>query len=162
MAPVTRPPLRRGRFWLGLGSGLLLVSLVLCGIMVLLTQPDVSFVTGPAWTPPARPQDVLAPGDGAAPSAGSAVTPAPQGIQVGGRAMVSDDVNRANLRRAAGYLNKPAGDVVGTVPSGAILDVLGGPQVADNLTWWQVRYRDLVGWMAETRSNGAPLLDPAP
>ena len=26
MAPVTRPPLRRGRFWLGLGSGLSLLG----------------------------------------------------------------------------------------------------------------------------------------
>lgn len=157
MARGTPPPSGRGRFWLGLGAGLLVVGLVVCGVAYLLTQPGVSFVTGPAWTPPVLPQ-----GESAAPAAGTAAPLVIAGIQVGGRAMISADVNRANLRRSAGYLNKPGDDVLGTIPSGAILDVLAGPQAADALQWWQVRYRDQVGWMAQTRASGEPLLEPAP
>ncbi len=157
MTRGTRPPFGRGRFWLGLGAGLFLVGLVLCGLAYLVTQPGVSFVTGPAWTPPAPPQ-----GETGVPAAGTAAPPVATGIQVGGRAMVSADISRANLRRSAGYLDKPGDDILGTVPGGAILDVLAGPQAADNLQWWQVRYRDQVGWMAETRASGEPLLEPAP
>lgn len=156
MTSMRQPRRGRGRFWLGLGAGLLLVAFVLCGLAYLVTQPNVSFVTGPAWTPPARPPDA------ATDVAETVATPGAPGIQIGGRAMVSPDVNRANLRRSAGYVNKPGNDVLGTVPGGAILDVLSGPQPADSLQWWQVRYRDQVGWMAETRAGGEPLLEPAP
>jgi hypothetical protein len=67
-----------------------------------------------------------------------------------------------NLRRTPGYLNKPAGDVLGTVLRGATVDIIGGPQSVDNLTWWQVRAGDRAGWMAETRASGESLLQPAP
>ena len=157
MTGMMRTRSGRGRFWLGFGVGLALVMLVACGVAYLVTQADVSFVTGPAWTPPARPQDAPA-----AATAEAASTPTVAGIQVGGQAMVSLEVNRANLRRSAGYLDKPGNDVLGTVPSGAILDVLAGPQAADGLQWWQVRYRGQVGWMAETRAAGEPLLETAP
>lgn len=157
MTNTMRPHTGRGRFWLGLGAGLFLVGFVLCGVAYLVTRPDVSFVTGPSWTPPVRPQSATVPA-----ALETRVTPGSAGLQVGGRAIISPDVNRANLRRSAGYLNKPGNDVLGTLPGGAVLDVLGGPEAADNLQWWQVRHRDQVGWMAQTRATGEPLLEPAP
>jgi hypothetical protein len=102
---------------LGLGAGLFLVGLVLCGLAYLVTQPGVSFVTGPAWTPPVLPQ-----GEAAVPAAGTAAPPGVAGIQVGGRAMVSADVNRANLRREWRDPRRARGTTGGRQPA-----VVAGP-----------------------------------
>jgi len=67
------------------------------------------------------------------------------------------------MRRSPGYVNKPASDRVALVPPTAILTVLDGPEKADGLTWWYVRWdaKNKEGWMAEMRASGIRILAPA-
>lgn len=89
------------------------------------------------------------------------VTPPPSGkFQPGQRVYAASALN---LRRTPGYANKPAEDVLVEAPQGAALSILAGPQKADDLAWWQVRYtdgggRNLDGWAAETSAKGVDLL----
>ncbi|MEZ4712573.1 MAG: M23 family metallopeptidase [Caldilineaceae bacterium] len=69
------------------------------------------------------------------------------------------------LRRTIGYVNKPDSDVVADIWQNTPGTVLGGPQAADQLVWWQVQTRNVdggsvSGWMAETAPNGAVLMEP--
>jgi len=64
------------------------------------------------------------------------------------------------MRRTAGYLNKPATDVVADITTGSRLAILAGPQSADNLTWWKLRSTTVAtqeGWMAQQGANGTAL-----
>ncbi len=87
-------------------------------------------------------------------------TPTPAGIYVGGKARVVSQT-RVNMRRTPGYRNKPKDDVVTAVPPNSLVDVLGGPREKDGLRWWQVKWRDKKGWMAEYSARGTRLLAPA-
>jgi hypothetical protein len=66
-----------------------------------------------------------------------------------------------NARRTAGYINKPADDVVQEVPAGMVLRLGEGPQTVDALVWWlgSVDGGGAVGWMAENSPTGASLLE---
>jgi len=143
------------RFGIGLVAGFALVGAVLCLVAFLFVRPELNVGPSPAWTPPAV---AAAPIDAPAPPS---VQGAEQRLAVGRRGQVISAA-AVNLRRTPGYLNKPAGDVLGTVLRGATVDIIGGPQSVDNLTWWQVRAGDREGWMAETRANGDSLLQLAP
>jgi hypothetical protein len=53
--------------------------------------------------------------------------------------------------------------VVDLLDAGAVLEVIGGPQQAEDFTWWQLRKSDdgLEGWSAA--GSGADIfLEPAP
>jgi hypothetical protein len=68
-----------------------------------------------------------------------------------------------NLRKSPGYLNKPADDVIASLPPDAQVAVVGGPHQANTLTWWEVRGVDgdtnaFDGWLAETDPSGVQLL----
>jgi hypothetical protein len=95
---------------------------------------------------------------GAAPAP---VEPPPAGkFQPGQRVYASTFLN---LRRSPGYVNKTADDVLVEAPFGAAMTILAGPQQADDLTWWQVRYNDgagqtFDGWAAETSTKGVDYL----
>ena len=72
-----------------------------------------------------------------------------------------------NVRRSAGWRNKPASDVVGEIAAGATVEVVGGPASKDGLTWWMISYTtpagaQITGWSAATSANGLPLLALAP
>ena len=62
----------------------------------------------------------------------------------------------ANLRAAPGWRNKPQDDVVAELAAGQRLQIIGGPQGADGLTWWQVSdpQSALEGWIAEVTAGG--------
>jgi hypothetical protein len=71
--------------------------------------------------------------------------------------------SRVNLRRSPGYLSKPEGDVVGVLQPAAAAVVLGENQLADSLTWWQVRAtldngQEVEGWVAEATASGVQIL----
>jgi hypothetical protein len=56
----------------------------------------------------------------------------------------------------------PAGDPPLTVvPDGTHLTILGGPQTANGLTWWNVQLGAISGWAAEQYLS-APQAEPAP
>lgn len=61
-------------------------------------------------------------------------------------------VTITNVRRDAN------GEKIGQYPAGARLVITGGPVVANDLTWWQVR-NGFTGWVAEDAPNGSILLD---
>jgi len=61
-------------------------------------------------------------------------------------------VTTANVRRDAN------GEKIGQYTAGSRLVITGGPVVANNLTWWQVR-NGFTGWAAEDAPNGSILLD---
>ena len=84
----------------------------------------------------------------------------PGEIRVGGQVEVIHV--GANLRRSAGHVDKPAGDVLASVRAGDRGEVLAGPVTADGLRWWQVRFGAATGWIAETTSSGARLLKASP
>ena len=85
----------------------------------------------------------------------------PNYLQVGKSARVTNSAQEVNMRRTSGYQNKPIGDVIVRVPSGTIISIIGGPENADNLTWWYVRWGAYEGWMAEYTASGRLLLQSA-
>ncbi|MBE2233053.1 MAG: VCBS repeat-containing protein, partial [Anaerolinea sp.] len=83
-----------------------------------------------------------------------------EAIRVGGQVQVV--YVGANLRRSAGYLDKPDDDVVAGVRSGDRGEVIAGPMAADGLRWWQVRFESATGWIAESTGAGTRLLRASP
>lgn len=69
-----------------------------------------------------------------------------------------------NIRESAGYLGKPAGDVVGQSPPGGQVVIIHGPEVEDGLNWWYVRTvpepgsSAYEGWIAEATAGGVQIL----
>jgi murein DD-endopeptidase MepM/ murein hydrolase activator NlpD len=66
-----------------------------------------------------------------------------------------------NLRRSAGSSNKPANDVVASIPQGSEGTIVSGPVQRDGMTWWEVRMaggQSLQGWMAEALPSGEKLM----
>jgi hypothetical protein len=70
-----------------------------------------------------------------------------------------------NMRRTPGYQNKPANDVLFTVPAGQTAVVVSDTsQSADGLIWWNVRTagannQPLTGWLAQSAPNGVALIE---
>ena len=68
------------------------------------------------------------------------------------------------MRQTPGASGKPATDTVALVPAGEALTVLGGPESADQMIWWQLNWRtpdgrSLTGWMAQALPGGDVLLE---
>jgi hypothetical protein len=73
----------------------------------------------------------------------------------------------ANARRAPGIAGKPANDVLGMFAPRTVVNVAGGPDAKDGLTWWRVggigaNGSELIGYVAESTPDGTTLLTPAP
>lgn len=85
----------------------------------------------------------------AEPAEGEAICPdlPPSRLAVGQEARVTlSDVARLNLRSEPG-LSSP---VIGVVQTENIVMVVDGPACGpDNIIWWQVDYRGMIGWAAE-------------
>ncbi len=103
-----------------------------------------------------------------APDTGSTPPPTVASLQIGQKAAARAALN---LRLSAGYLNKPANDVLYQIPGGGEVTLVEGPTPADGLTWWRVRYisqygNPFLGWAAEKGKDGEVLLaalsSPAP
>lgn len=94
---------------------------------------------------------VIAPLAGTQPAAAQTTcgtAPAPR-LSAGqsARVTVSDGTGN-NLRAAASAAETST--VLGVMPDGEIVSVIGGPQCADNFWWWQIRRWDgQTGWTAE-------------
>jgi hypothetical protein len=111
-----------------------------------------------SWTPP--PDVVSAPASsGSAP--GSPVGNAEPRFNPGDAVRIVS-AGPVNLRQSPGFQNKPANDVVAAVPANQSGVVVAGPQEADGLVWWRVRFGEREGWMAERSNSGVTLLDRAP
>lgn len=152
--PSTPQRSSKDRTWLWAGIAFVLLSA--CGLVAFVLAvsggqlPDIG--NGPSWTPPASR------GAGAAQVESQ---PSTTGFAAGDR-VVNASAGQVRLRKSPGFQNKPADDVLATLPAGAQGQVVDGPQQADGLPWWLVRFDGQEGWMAERSSQGILLLDRAP
>lgn len=151
-APQQQRRSKRNRAWLW--ALLAFAVLSFCGMAAFVLAvsggqlPDLG--QGPSWTPPAPGAEGPAQAE-RQPAAALAV----------GDLAVNASAGEVRLRRTPGFQNKPADDVITTVPAGAQGEVIDGPQAADGLQWWLVRFGGKEGWMAERSSQGILLLDRA-
>ena len=71
-------------------------------------------------------------------------------------------VTEVNLRQTPGAADKPQGDVRVKIVPETECAIFGGPQIVDNLVWWQVRCavagEQYEGWAAQAASTGSELL----
>jgi hypothetical protein len=75
---------------------------------------------------------------------------------VGGRAQVTTRYQFINLRGEPGLGTEP----IGQLANGTIVEILEGPEEADDLRWWRVEDDEgNTGWAAE-RVPGEVLLTP--
>ncbi|MCB0133369.1 MAG: hypothetical protein KDD78_21040, partial [Caldilineaceae bacterium] len=84
----------------------------------------------------------------------------PSAFRVGDAVVTLDYVR---LRKSPGYVDKDADDVVADLAINTPGTVRGGPQPADDLTWWRLDTtapdgRAVNGWAAQSAPNGADLL----
>jgi murein DD-endopeptidase MepM/ murein hydrolase activator NlpD len=84
-----------------------------------------------------------------------------------GRGDLGVTTDFANVRRTPGITGKPSDDLLGMFAPRAVVNIAGGPQVRDNLTWWRVggigsNGVELIGHVAERTPDGVSLLTPAP
>jgi hypothetical protein len=129
-----------------LGSALLLLMLATGGQLPTLEQ-------GPSWTPPAV---------AATPAGGAVAVERPDDQPyLPGDVLQNVSGGRVNLRQTPGFQSKPAEDVIAVLQAGEIMTVLAGPEQADGLRWWRVRFNEAEGWMAERSNSGKLLLGPA-
>lgn len=74
-------------------------------------------------------------------------------------AVISDNVYFVNIRRSPGYASKDdKKDVIVAVPRRETVTIISGPETADNLNWWYIRWNSYEGWMAETMRTGKTIL----
>lgn len=154
------------RFWLGFALAFLLLSLMSCGALFLatgVTGADLADLqsNGARWQPP----QVTATPTSAATSDAEQVVDVPGGLFRAGDRVRNITASRVNIRATPGYLGKPDGDVIGQTPPGAVVEILGGRALADNLTWWLIRYDapdggTIQGWMAEATAGGVQIMAP--
>lgn len=132
--------------------------LSLCSILILVVLatggqlPDLD--QGPSWTPP--PAAAIAPAGMA-----SGIERLEDQPFLPGDAIQNVSGGRVNLRQTPGFHNKPADDVIAVLEAGDVATMVAGPEQADGLRWWLVRYGTAEGWMAERSNSGKVLLGPA-
>jgi hypothetical protein len=143
-----------GAVWIGPAIGLIvgLCGLIGFGLLIALRP-------APAASEANRPTAILAtitpspvvptptPRPSATPSPGPLPSATPEGLYVGGIAMVSGTGSVLRLRSDPGLQTT----TLKTIEDGTRLQILEGPRDADGLTWW--RLRDLSdgaeGWAAQ-------------
>ncbi len=147
----------RGRYWLGFVLGFALIALVSCGGVAMALGFNGETLAqlrsdGTAWTPP-----TLIPTPPAAEPGSTPLAPV-DGRFGEGQTVLNVTGSRVNLRQTPGHLGKSSSDVLAQLEPGAAVLILGDTAVADNLTWWRVRFRDLEGWVAEATASGVTIL----
>ena len=143
-------------WWLGPAIGLILGVCGLIGFGSLIQLKPLSSATGPAGEPTARvititpspviPTPTLAPALVIATEAAIA-SPTPQGLYIGGEAIVTGTGSSLRLRSDPGLQST----TLKTVDDGTRLKILEGPRSADDLVWWRLEdpADGAQGWAAE-------------
>ena len=158
--PQTRTA--RALFWPGFALGFLLLATLSCGGLFMASglralsladlQPGV-----PAWTP--RPVTATP-----LPAQQTPLTPAPSdALFAPGVTAVNVATSRVIIRRALGYLGKGDDDILTQMQPGDTVQILAGPESADNLDWWRILYAPpggsaVEGWVAEATASGVTIL----
>lgn len=119
-----------------------------------LNGSNVFLCSGPATVP--RPQPTAAPTSTPSANTGQPDTTTDEGrsvcdgamntrLTVGFKAQSTDNGIPKNIRQQP----TTSSQRVGQVAPGALADVVGGPECAQGMVWWQVEYEDVTGWIAE-------------
>jgi hypothetical protein len=166
-APPVSNQTKRSRFWPGFAIGLLLMAMLTCGgtaTVLGLDRISLADIQGsdPLWTPPAVTPTPQPAANVSEETAGESVT---EGSFQPGAVVRNVTNSRVNIRATPGHLGKPAEDVLAQAQPGESMEIIGGPEQADNLTWWRIRHaaadgRTVEGWMAEATSSGVVILGP--
>jgi serine/threonine-protein kinase len=77
----------------------------------------------------------------------------PAGLAVGDNATVQGTGDGLRLR------SEPAGEQIGTLPDGTVVSIVGGPETAQDITWWQVETDLGNGWVAEGAEGATWLME---
>ncbi|MCH5378218.1 MAG: hypothetical protein JJ992_30040, partial [Planctomycetes bacterium] len=102
------------------------------------------------------------------PGAGTGTSTAQDPLESQSENVVLFSASYVNLRHDPGYIGKPADHVIGQIPYGAPVTVIGDAVEVDGLKWWPVRAPLLdnsvaTGWVAAQDPSGDELLtDQAP
>lgn len=144
--------------------GFLLTGAIVCGgLGMLLGLDELSLAdirnSGQGWTPPeatATPEAVAVAEDD------PIVEPAAVTFAAGEQVFNITN-SRVNIRSTPGHLGKPSEDIYAQAQPGDRMEIAGGPDYADNLTWWLIRYTAgdgsvTTGWVAEATSTGVTIL----
>jgi uncharacterized protein YgiM (DUF1202 family) len=148
-----------------------LVVVVVVGLWWAIFSPSEAAPASATMTPTLRIIDGVAPGTTPQPAAETEVTPTrqalpplptftatPAGVSTPTAAAVepqtSDSlaIGSKAVVSAGGGLNMRAGAGTGharvkTLPDGSVVELIGGPQDANNYTWWQIRDEaGTTGW----------------
>lgn len=149
-----------GPLWLGpaIGCATGLCAVIAIGALIVL-QPlksnegvQVPLVVVTATPTPIVPTATLRPTD--VPPSTLAPTATPEGLFVGGDAVVSGTGSALRLRSDPGLQST----TLKTVTDGTRLKILEGPREADDLRWWRMQDQSdgAEGWAAETYLTPAP------
>ncbi len=143
-----------GPFWLGPVLGCLtgLGVVIVIGVMIALrpvkgdAAVQVPLVVVTVTPTPIVPTPTLRPTD--VPQPTPAPTATPEGLFIGGEAIVSGTGSSLRLRSDPGLQST----TLKTVTDGTRLKILEGPRDADNLRWWRMQDPSdgAEGWAAET------------
>ena len=154
----------RSLFVPGFAIGFLLTGAIICGgIGMLLGLDEISLAdirnSDEGWSPPIvtpTPEPIVLE---------DAFSPAEpvEGIFSIGDRVFNVTNSRVNIRSSPGHLGKPGEDIYAQAQPGDQMLILGGPDSADSLVWWQIRHvasdgRTSEGWIAEATSNGVTIL----
>jgi hypothetical protein len=75
-------------------------------------------------------------------------------------AKISSQVVEVNLRATPGYLGKnDLTDVLVKIPSGELVEIIGGSEDKDSLTWWKITWNGYIGWIADHTASGRVIMD---
>lgn len=73
-------------------------------------------------------------------------------------AQISSEVEEVNLRRSPGYITKTDSDVIVKIPQGSKVQIISGPEYADDLAWWYISWNGYEGWVADHTGSGRTIL----
>jgi hypothetical protein len=138
--------------WLIIGA-VCVVGLLLCALG---GRSILASFASPTATPTVFTRPTFTPVPTTTPTATPTPTPLPLPVEiaVGGFVRVVDGVN---------FRTEPttSGQLIRTLADGVILEAVGGPTEAENITWWQLKDVDgSIGWAAAQYL--APVAPPAP
>jgi Tol biopolymer transport system component len=75
-------------------------------------------------------------------------------------AQITYHVAEVNLRATPGYMNKnDLTDVIAKIPSGALIEIIGGPKQKDGLAWWNITWNGYTGWIADHTGSGLEIIN---
>lgn len=155
----------RSLFWPGFILGLLLMTSISCLGAATVLGVDVSALAEirpnetPAWVP--APTSIQVPQVEQSPQPSDPIAN-DYTFQIGDSGQ-NITTGLVRIRRTPGYRSKPENDIIAQTQPGDVFEIIEGPEEADSLLWWKVRYvtaanATITGWMAEASASGVTIM----